>query len=135
MAEVKERIMTVHVLLMIVARSTCILLLVLTVGACGDAGGSDGSTGACTNASDSEAITSYMFGDLMGPDAINESGRLCASPGSECFEEAAAAAIDPNQENQAALSVSASRASIDPDDDLPAGAVLFHQTMGFDDFV
>ena len=57
MAEVKERNM-------------CILLLVLTVGACGDAGGSDGSTGACTNASDSEAITSYMFGDLMGPEEV-----------------------------------------------------------------
>jgi hypothetical protein len=79
-----------------------IIAVLFVVVACSDGGGHDG---ACTNASDSEAITSYMFGDLTGPDAINESGRMCAAPDGECFDEAVAAAFDPTEENQDALSV------------------------------
>jgi len=91
------------------ASQSGIIIVLLAVGACGDgnsgAGGASGAPGACTNASDSEAITSYMFGDLSGPDAINQAGRMCAVPGGQCFEEAAAAALDPTEDNQAALAV------------------------------
>jgi hypothetical protein len=43
-----------------------IITVLLAVGACGDTGGTDGATGACTNASDSEAIASYMLKSSSG---------------------------------------------------------------------